>query len=496
MKIEIIEYNASNMLLKFDSEGIKKMLSDFYCFDVPNAKFMNNYKRGYWDGKIRLFEIRKSILPTGLLHNLINVFCKNYNIEIDDQCGVTKFYSPENVQLPEVGRFIKRLKLPFKPHEHQLRAVIDVLKNKRWLIESPTSSGKSLIIYLLSRWNEENEKGRTLLIVPRISLTEQMSKDFEEYGGVAPYAIYAGQEKEAISSDHTCVVSTWQSIYKMPKEWFDKMNITQLICDEVHQFDADAVKKIFDKCDETYHRVGLTGTFKDEVTHKMSLESKIGPIKKYISTKDLMDAGMVSKMKINCMVFDYDKTFKDALGYDYEYADEIKFLTTCRERNEMIAKMSASMNGNTLVMFNRIEHGEWLFERIKQLTDKPVYYVAGKTKKDQREFVRQLAENEDCIIVASQGVFSTGISIKRLHYLITAHPTKSKTTVLQSIGRILRKSPDGRKAMVIDIVDDLSTVKRKNFALKHAEERLKIYAQEKFDFDIKKVKIKAKNENI
>ena len=167
------------------------------------------------------------------------------------------------------------------------------------------------------------------------------------------------------------------------------------------------------------------------------------------------------------------------------YQEEIQFLIDHEKRNNFIAKMAATLPGNTLVVFSRIEHGKKLHESIQNLTtDRQVEYVAGETNRDERESVRTFAEANSVIIVASLGVFCTGVNIRNLHNLIFAHPSKSKIKVLQSIGRVLRKSDDGRTATIYDLVDDLKHGVRQNFALKHASERFKFYKEEDFEYKI------------
>ena len=184
--------------------------------------------------------------------------------------------------------------------------------------------------------------------------------------------------------------------------------------------------------------------------------------------------------------FDYSDEDRKAVS-KLDYQGEIDFLVNHEKRNKIIAKMASTLPGNTLVVFQRIEHGKSLFDQLE--TEKDTYYVAGETNKDDRESVRQFAESDNVIIVASLGVFSTGISIKNLHNLIFAHPTKSKIKVLQSIGRILRKHDSKDEATVFDIVDDLKNGQRQNFALRHANERFKYYSNENFDYKINTVKL-------
>ena len=72
--------------------------------------------------------------------------------------------------------------------------------------------------------------------------------------------------------------------------------------------------------------------------------------------------------------------------------------------------------------------------------DQKVFFVHGGVDAEERELVREITEQENnAIIVASYGTFSTGINIKNLHNVIFASPSKSRVRNLQSIGRVLRK---------------------------------------------------------
>jgi superfamily II DNA or RNA helicase len=160
----------------------------------------------------------------------------------------------------------------------------------------------------------------------------------------------------------------------------------------------------------------------------------------------------------------------------------------------MIAKLACSTKGNTLVLFQFVEkHGKPLFERIKTAAGdtRKVFYVSGETEGEVREDIRQITEEEDnAIIVASYGTFSTGINIRSLRNIIFASPSKSRIRVLQSIGRQLRKSERKDKARLYDIADDLHWKSKKNHTLKHFIERVKIYNEESFDYKMVKIQIK------
>ena len=167
-----------------------------------------------------------------------------------------------------------------------------------------------------------------------------------------------------------------------------------------------------------------------------------------------------------------------------KYQEEVGYLVENETRNNFIKNLVLSLEGNTLVLFNYVEkHGVPLFNLINNDADdnRKVFFVYGGTELDKREEVRAAVENEDnAIIVASAGVYSQGINIKRLHNVIFTHPGKSRIRTLQSIGRTLRRVDDN-EAILYDIVDDLTNGRKtQNFSLKHYKERFAIYKSEKF----------------
>ena len=145
-----------------------------------------------------------------------------------------------------------------------------------------------------------------------------------------------------------------------------------------------------------------------------------------------------------------------------------------------------------MILFNFVErHGIPLYNLINSSTDRPVFFVHGGVDVEEREDIRKITEEKtDAIIVASYGTFSTGINIKNLHNVIFASPSKSRIRNLQSIGRVLRKGDNKSKATLYDIADDISTDRGNNYTLNHLIERVKIYNQEKFSYEIIDVKLK------
>jgi superfamily II DNA or RNA helicase len=221
------------------------------------------------------------------------------------------------------------------------------------------------------------------------------------------------------------------------------------------------------------------------------IEGLFGPTVRVTTTRDLMDKDLLSNLEIECLLLTYpDSDCK--LIKDFAYQDEIDWLVRDQRRNDLIVQLAASVKGNTLVLFQFVEkHGKPLYEAISKSTKRRVFYVSGETEADVREEIRHITESEDnAIIVASYGTFSTGINIRSLRNIVFASPSKSRIRVLQSIGRQLRKSERKDKARLYDIADDLHWKSHKNHTLKHFIERVKIYSEEQFSYKMVKLKIK------
>jgi len=468
--------------------SIAQEINDFFTFEVPGAKFMPAYKSRMWDGKARLFNIYAKELPVGLLSYL-----KEFAEQLEYKIVINISDIGHPVSIPYITNFTQELKLtsnekPIDAREYQIEAITQGINNGRSLLLSPTASGKSLIIYSLVRYYQHLGK-KQLLIVPTTSLVEQMYGDFADYASRDSWKasenchrIYGGKEK---SNDFPITISTWQSIYKFPKKWFDKFDV--VYGDEAHLFKAKSLTSILNKCVNAPYRFGTTGTLDGTKTHKLVLEGCFGPVYKVTTTKKLMDDGALADLKVTCLLLDYSDEDKKSVK-DMNYQEEMDFLVSHPKRNSILRNLSVTQKGNTLVLFQYVEkHGEVLFDMIKRKVDdgRPVYFVYGGTETDQREQIRALTEKADnAIIVASYGTFSTGINIRNLHNVVFASPSKSRIRNLQSIGRGLRKGDSKTACNLFDVGDDLTWKSKKNYTLNHMVERIKLYNEEGFKYKL------------
>ena len=483
----IILHKRNEAFIQFECDrGTAQELSDYFTFFVPGYQFMPAFKNRIWDGKVRLADLRNFTIYHGLVP-YIQQFCdeRDYTLTIDPEVN-----SAINYSAIEAKEFIDTLNLPYVVRDYQLKSFIQAVRNKRIMILSPTASGKSLILYMILRYLQHTDHQKGLLIVPTTSLVEQMYKDFEDYGFDSDqycHRQYSGKEK---NSDKFLTITTWQSIYKNPKEYFEQFDF--VLGDEAHQFKAKSLTTIMSGLENASYRIGCTGTLDGAQTHKLVLEGLFGPVYKFVTTAELIEQGHLAEFKIKCLILEYpEEVRKIAKGWDYQ--TEIEYIVKNQKRNEFIRNLALSLEGNTLILFQFVEkHGKDLYAAIKEHAKKRhVFFVFGGTDVEVRESVRSITEKEnDAIIVASYGTFSTGINIRNLHNVVFASPSKSRVRNLQSIGRGLRIGDNKESATLFDIADDFRIGKYTNYTLKHFIERVKIYDDEKFNYKFYNIEIK------
>jgi superfamily II DNA or RNA helicase len=484
---DVIIHKKNEVYIKLECEPhILYDLQQYFTFEVPGAKFMPQMRNRHWDGLIRLLSVHTGEIYAGLLDKVIEKLkLHNYTYEFREN----KFYGlpfeiNEEISKEGVKDYMNAI-CKHSPRSYQIEGVYDCLRYNRKLLISPTASGKSLMIYALVRYYVDKGQ-KILLVVPTTSLVEQMVGDFHDYGWDADsycHKIYSGREK---TNEHPVTVTTWQSIYKLEKKFFESYDV--VIGDEAHLFKSKSLITIMSHLHHAKYRFGFTGTLDGTQTHKWVLEGLFGPSYKVTRTAELMEQGHVSKLDIKCLVLKHPPQKFNV------FEEEIQFIVQHEKRNKFIKNLVLDLKGNTLVLFSRIEaHGEPLFNLINTSKDgeRKVFFVHGGVDTEERERVREITERENnAIIVASYGVFSTGINIKNLHNVVFASPSKSRIRNLQSIGRVLRKATNKTKAVLYDIADDCTHNSRKNYTLNHFIERIKIYNEEQFNYEIITINLK------
>ncbi len=464
--------------------GLMMELADFFTFQVPNFKFHPLVKNRMWDGKIRLFNSFTGLIYAGLRAR-IRDFCeaRGYDyLEEDD-------FASESFSVAEAKQFIAGLDLKIEPRDYQVQTFIQMVRDGRSLLLSPTNSGKSLIIYLLARYYHDLYQSRVLVVVPRTSLVSQLAGDFHSYSpnaALSVHQLFAGQDK---TKSAPITVATWQSIYKLGQEFFERFQV--VIGDEAHEFKAKSLIGIMSKLKNCPIKFGTTGTLDGALTNQMVLEGLFGPVRSFITAAELIEKKYSAEFKIKAILLKHDKP------PDLNYQDEIEFLCASEARNRFIKNLALSLEGNTLLLFTRIEkHGVILHQMITEAApDRHVYFIHGGVDVEERERIRQLLDEEDnAILLASFGTFSEGVNAPKLHNTIFASPYKSRIRNLQSIGRGLRRTATKTTSTLYDIADDLSGKrKKKNATFLHFIERIRLYSTERFPYRIYNVALEPSN---
>jgi superfamily II DNA or RNA helicase len=465
--------------------GTLREISDRFSFKVAGYQYMPKYRAGIWDGTIRVFDLKTQKIHIGLLQELERFAQENdYEINLDP-----KFNTKRNLSWEDFLKFVKSLKVPFEPRDYQLKAAYDAIVERRAGFLSPTSSGKSLIIYIITRFMLAMER-EVLIIVPTTQLVSQMASDFAEYNNGTPldvHGIMGGVDKTV---EKPVTVSTWQSIYKLQPGWFARFDC--VIGDEAHLFKAASLVTTLEKCSSTGDRFAFTGTLDGSLANKMQIEGLFGPFRRVVTTEKLMQDGHISELNIRAMVLRYPQEDCKLVKAAKDYHAETNFINSHAKRNKFIMNLVKNLDGNTLVLFKKIDtHGKILFKMIKEAVGDSalVYFISGATATEDREFIRKLIDNNKdgkrIIIVGSSGTMSTGTNMKKLYHVVFASGGKSRITTLQSIGRGLRLDGVTNKVTLWDIVDDFRVGKQwMNFALKHFQERVKMYDSERFKYKI------------
>lgn len=495
----ISKIDESYVRIDCREESTQADLDSFFTMFAVNYQFHPSFRKRRWDGKLRLYSKATHKLYAGLLRYVF-AFLQERNLKVQVNDGLDIL---SNFSLEEANRFFKALNphsdgKPIDAYEHQTLGLAKAVRYKRGLYISPTSSGKSLMIYGITRYLIQRLGGgckRGLLIVPTTALVEQMYKDFQDYSSHNLWDVesrcqrlYEAYTEKDCLPQTKLLISTWQSIFEKDPEFFKQFDF--VIGDEAHGFKAESLKTIMTSLVNARYRIGTTGTLDGYKVHRMVIEGHFGPLSVLATTKELQDKGQITNLKTKALILKYPEADAKTLRAQIQavtgspatlgskkFKCEIDFLIQHSRRNNFIKNLALSLKGNRLILVNYIDHGQILYDLLAGHPE--VHLVNGGTSTTQREWVRKFCEkNSDSIIIATYGVFSTGVNIKNLNHLIFGSPSKSKIRVLQSIGRILRLHKDKLFAYLYDISDDLQTDDWINYSLRHYVERLKYYKDE------------------
>jgi superfamily II DNA or RNA helicase len=452
---------------------IMTSLYNFMTTYAFNYKFMPKYKAGLWDGKIHFME-KNGKFALGLVRHIYRFILQDgLEIIIDDEITFKNEITLEDL----FEKSNEWLADGWIPKEHQYEGALKSLNYRNGIIEHATSSGKSLTIALICMYSLMTKMcKKILIIVPTVGLVEQMKNDFLEYGVPEEYiGKFYGLEKE---TEQPIIISTWQSMCKQTEiiEEFDA-----IIGDEAHTQKANVCRTVAERAVNAKIRIGCTGTMPEEKCNRWLVEGLFGPVLHQVTAKYLIDNDYASDIHIKIPFIEYPESIVKKLK-GLEYDDEKKWLEGCDQRNEIIKKITQKhvvKDHNILILVDHIDHAKKIVEKIKQIESADLHVVTGEVNPEKREAIRNYTNNnKKVVLVATYGVFSTGISIKRLHSIIFASAGKSKIKTMQSVGRGMRMHHEKTHLILYDIGDALP------FSEKHLKARIQMYDKAEFKVDM------------
>ena len=462
----------------------RKALVKKFKYEDPTARYRPSYKLGRWDGTINFFGLGGTTYLAMLAQVLEELENRNFNIEVEDLRTSPALEFSEIFEdfwgektWPEGHRFAGDL---IRLRDDQVEVINKFLANPQCIQEIATGFGKTITTATLAKICEKY--GRTVTIVPNKSLVEQTEEDFINVG--LDVGVYYGDRKE-LGKTHT--ICTWQSLNILDKKSKNAgenseiltlaellENVQCVMVDEVHMAKAEVLKKLLtNNLRNTPIRWGLTGTVPKQDFEFQSLRASLGEVVHRVSAHELQEKGVLSNCHVNIIQTGEWKEFSS-------YPEELKYLVTDSVRMTYISSIinEIAKTGNTLVLVDRIESGEFLTEKLEDAV-----FISGKVKtKDRKEEYDEIKTADNKIIVATYGVAAVGINIPRIFNLVLLEPGKSFVRVIQSIGRGIRKADDK------DFVQIWDLTAATKYAKKHLTERKKFYKEAQYPFTIEKVK--------
>lgn len=545
--IEIKHLNEAFSVFETDNENLRKKIAKLLSPHADNYQFNPRYRAGIWDGRVPFYRAKGNqiLIPKGLLFYLEALFKKE---KIAYEIEQTTY---ENISMDELNKFIHSLNLPFKPYDYQIKCVYDSLINGRLTNISATGSGKSLMIYLLMRWClHRNQK--MMIIVPSIMLVNQIYDDFISYGfsNIEAYCQRIGGEHKDKEITKKIIITTYQSQFRNSTEFYD---VDYIIVDECHGTGVDSQIKevILPKATKAKYRFGFTGTLPKSDISKLSIFSALGRPNKVINAQGLINQGLATPVFVKVVFLEYPFQEADFVNKQKSYPKEESYIIEHAKRNKIVTSIikKVSKKGNSLVLYSKIKHGDFLLKllisqkdsvefkfievykeinrkniveisqklketpklkiylktpltansknlasdilnSVKVLDELNIFCVSGEVNDKERERIRKILEtHKDAIILGTLKTMSTGVNIKNLHNLIFASSTKSEITLGQSVGRIMRLHDSKSKVIVYDIVDMMiGSRKKENYSFKHFKERMNEYIDS--GYPLKEYKIK------
>lgn len=456
-------------------------IREFFSEQNEAAKFLRR--------RFKFMPQRKYVItPTGRFNPGITFEILNFikNTYPQKKINVTKRLLeaavPGNLWESVITEDPEPLALKLNLYDYQHDVVVRCLKKGRGTIVLATAGGKtlitsSLINHLRNTVYKDKDHFKCLFIVPSLSLVEQTADKFKEYGVKFSYSKWTGSNK--INQNTDVVICNVGILQSKNTDLSFMQSVDLLIVDEVHMLRlGNNFNKIIDSI-ASPHKFGFTGTLPESNVDKWNIIGKMGPLLYERKSYELRKDKFVSSAQASIIDISYKSQPLNNHTVIDRYRSELDFIINHEFRNKIINKICTNANNNILIMVDYIKHGENIYNVLQNHLpkEKEIYFIQGSVEIDIREQIRKKMEHKNNVVcVAISKIFSTGIDIRNLHYIIFAGGGKAKIKILQSIGRGLRLHKDKETFQIVDLHDNLY------YSVKHGEKRIQFYEQEKIPY--------------
>jgi superfamily II DNA or RNA helicase len=500
-----------------DIDAAYSIFNTNLTFFDEKVRYTKEFKNHMTDGKVRLFHPTYQVFPVGLLPRVKNLAVMGLpQFRLSFEKELLDIFRPEfgEVKPEELDKFIESLDLKnlktgkkITPFDHQKKMALRAINGRRISLLACTSSGKSLALYITSRWFSEVKGKRVLIITPSSGLITQMYTNFSRDYGWGDAAsthmsrLYGTSDDKKTDYDgeghliesKRILISTWQSLRLKSADFFWGFDV--ILVDEAHGSKADELQKIISACVNAKWKVGVSGTIPDNGLDAVLIEGSLGRKEIIVRTKELIELGILPPLKVKTLRLQVMEKFRKYLCRA-QYGDECTLLSSNGSRKQTIDVMikagHINLQTNALVLFRKKEGIRIVKEFLeKEHPEYKIYVIEGEVDADVRDEYRdEINDAAGCIILATYGTMKQGVSIEKLHTLTFAESSKSMYEVIQSLGRVIRWHESKIEVLVYDLVDDASyyvhprdggePYLNMNYAMEHYLERLKYYADEEF----------------
>lgn len=345
------------------------------------------------------------------------------------------------------------------------------------VVVAPTGAGKTIIGMELI----ERKQQKTLILVHTKELLKQWVGEVEKFFGFTPGLV---NDKQADVSKPITVAMIQSGYSDLDKLQADKFGLT--LVDECHHVPAQTFARVLDAI-PSHFRYGLSATPKRSDGLEKMLFNRIGPVISQIS-KDLVEKeGGIVPAKVTVIKTGIKPTYSGIKRYTDKktkqvherkvvdkpvggkWGDYLTALTQNEARNQFIANtgLKSSKVVPTLILVDRIEHAEAIYERSGGLL------LHGKMKDAERDAAMQAALSAP-LTIGTTGLLGEGINVSGWGNLILGSPISGDNRLLQAIGRVIRTSDGKTCGYITDLVDDC------RLAYSSLNKRLAIYAERRY----------------